>query len=154
MQVNQQQVDEWVAKCRVALEPKLDEPVMNAALFGQTGFTTQKAAGRGGLITYLLAGLLNKKRAGGLPDQFVLVTTPSKLRAFGMAGKRSADVDPDNELAVWDRAGLRVAAAPRGMFTKVTLDSADGDHVDIQAVKYDHIDAFIRELQGNGAAGA
>jgi hypothetical protein len=153
MQVDQRQVDEWVAKCRAALEPKLDEPVTNVALFGQTGFVAQKAAGRGGLLTYLLAGLARKKLAGGLPQQFVLVATPTKLRAFATAGKRSTDVDPDQELAVWDRAGLRVASARRGMFTKVTLDSADGDHVDIQAVSYEHTDAFIRQLQENGAAG-
>ena len=61
-----------------------------------------------GGIVYAGIKLLNKKKAGGLPERVMLAVTPTKLYAFNL-GFKGRDYKLKDEAAVWDRAGLQVS---------------------------------------------
>ena len=65
-----------------------------------------------------------KRRAGGLPNQFLLAVTPTRVHAF-KCSLAYGDVKARDELAVWDRAGLTVTAEETSVNTKVVLERAD-----------------------------
>jgi hypothetical protein len=71
---------------------------------------------------------MGKKRAGGLPGQFVLAVTPTRLYAFKYKQGRSG-VKVKEEAASWDRAGLEVGTERLQMTTRVTLEWPDGSKV-------------------------
>ena len=79
-------------------------------------------------MAYGAAHLMGKKKAGGLPGQFLLAVTPDKLYAFKYKPGR-AGVKIKEESAVWDRAGLKVGTDDRQTTTRVTLELADGQKV-------------------------
>ena len=66
-------------------------------------------AGLGGIV-YAGAALFSKKQAGGMPDKALLVATEDKIHAYKAKFKGRNFVAGD-EVAVWDRAGLRIRAA-------------------------------------------
>jgi hypothetical protein len=100
-----------------------------------------------GLIAGTIAKTISKKRAGGLPKSFVMVITPTTVRAYAMADTRSVELDPTHELAVWQRGSLTVTASPAGMFTQVVLVSTEGERSTVQAGKHESVDAFIALLE-------
>ena len=52
---------------------------------------------------------IGKHRAGGLPNQFLLAVTPTRVHAF-KCSTAYGNVKAKDELAVWERAGLTVTA--------------------------------------------
>jgi hypothetical protein len=68
---------------------------------------------------------IGKRRAGGLPNQFLLAVTPTRVHAF-QCTLAYGDVKARDELAVWDRAGLTVTAEETSVNTKVVLESGGG----------------------------
>ena len=104
-----------------AVQPKVDEQVLGAWLFYRTGGYAGLALGKVSPLAGVVARTVGKKRAGGLPNTFLLAVTPTKVRAFKCrAGSR---VKVGDELAVWDRAGLSVAVRDAALNTEVTLES-------------------------------
>ena len=71
---------------------------------------------------------MGKKKAGGLPGSFLLAVTPTKLHAFKYKMKRSGP-EAKEEVAAWDRAGLKVGTERLKTTTRVTLESKDGEKV-------------------------
>jgi hypothetical protein len=65
---------------------------------------------------------IGKRRAGGLPNQFLLAVTPTRVHAF-KCSLAYGDVEARDELAVWDRSGLTVTAEETSVNTKVVLES-------------------------------
>ena len=120
----------WKAKYRDAAQEKLpDERVEAAWLFYRTGGYAGLALGPFSPLAAIVARTIGKKRAGGLPNQFLLVLTPTKVRAFKCKpSARKAKVG--NELAVWDRDGLQVGVRDAAVNTEVTLESpAEGEKI-------------------------
>jgi hypothetical protein len=115
--------EEYRGKFREAVQPQVDEEVLAVGTFRTTGSGTKYAISKtqAGALAYGAASLIGKKRAGGLPGQFLLAVTPSKLHAFKYKQKRSG-VAIKEEVAEWDRSGLDVDTERLQMTTRVTLD--------------------------------
>jgi hypothetical protein len=67
-----------------------------------------------------------KQKAGGLPGQFLLAVTPNELHAFKYKQKRSG-VEVKEEVASWDRAGLRASTERLQTTTRLTLEFPEGE---------------------------
>jgi hypothetical protein len=120
--MNAKQQAEWEQKYREAVQPKIDEPVLKAGLFYRTGGFASLALGPFSGLASLVASGVGKKRAGGLPNQFILAVTPMKVHAFKCSIAYNK-IKIRQELAVWDRAGLHVSAEETAVNTKVTIES-------------------------------
>ena len=155
--VSPEQVVEWREKFRQLASEHVDEDVLAAAPFRHGGAATRYAISKlqlGG-IAYAASKLLSKKKAGGLPDQLMLVVTPTKLYAFTYKFK-GRNYKIKDEAAVWERAGLRVGTDDSGGMTALTIESpAEGEKATLVGggVKDD---PFSQELIGilTGAAPA
>lgn len=122
--------EEWRGKFRDSVQAHLDEEVEAVGTFRTTGSGTKYAISKtqAGALAYGAASLLGKKRAGGLPGQFLLAVTPTGLHAFKYKMK-SSGVEVKDEVAAWDRAGLEVSTERLKTTTRVTLKSAEGETV-------------------------
>jgi hypothetical protein len=133
--------DQQVAKFReqvrgYAQEKVTDEPVVAAALFRRGGAATRMGISSGGIgaIAYAGSALFSKKQAGGLPDKALLVATPTKVHAF-KAKIKGRGFRIGDEVAVWDRAGLRASTEQKMGLTMLTLESpAEGEKVTIAPI--------------------
>jgi hypothetical protein len=123
--------EEYRGKFRDAVQPQLDEEVLAVGTFRTTGSGTKYAISKtqAGALAYGAASLMGKKRAGGLPGQFLLAVTPTKLHAFKYKMKRNG-VALKEEVAAWERSGLEVGTERLQTTTRVTLEwSGDGGKV-------------------------
>jgi hypothetical protein len=124
-----EQVIEWREKLRQLAADHVDEEVLAAAPFRHGGAGTRMAISKlqlGG-IAYAGSKLLSKKKAGGLPDQLMLVVTPTRLYAFKY-GFKGRNYKIKDEAAVWERAGLRISTDRSGSMTALTIESpAEGE---------------------------
>jgi hypothetical protein len=103
-----------------AVRPKADEQVLGAWLFYRTGGYAGLALGKVSPLAGVVARTIGKKRAGGLPNTFLLAVTPTKVRAFKC--RPGSRVKVGDGLAVWDRAGLSVSVRDAALNTEVTLE--------------------------------
>jgi hypothetical protein len=123
--------EEYRGKFRDAVQPQLDEEVLAVGTFRTTGSGSKYAISKtqAGALAYGAASLMGKKRAGGLPGQFLLAVTPTKLHAFKYKMKRNG-VALKDAAADWDRAGLEVSTERLQTTTRVTLEwASDGEKV-------------------------
>ena len=144
--------EEYRGKFRDAVAPKLDEEVLAVGTFRTTGSGTKFAISKSqaGALAYGAAHLMGKKKAGGLPGSFLLAVTPSGLHAFKYKMKRNG-VEAKEEVAAWDRAGLKAGTERMQTTTRVTLEWPDGDQIVFdQDGMGDNpwADDVVRELQG------
>ena len=107
---------------REALQPKVDEPVLAGGLF-------RRSAGMGGLALGPFSGLaalvargIDRRRAGGLPREFLVAVTPTRVHAF-RCSTANGEVKAKEELAVWERSGLTVTAEETAAGTRVIIES-------------------------------
>jgi hypothetical protein len=99
------------------------EELVAVAAFRRAGAAGSYAASKlGGGLPYLATKLVSKKRAGGLPENVMLAVTPTKVYAFKRKQKGRRMVAGD-EVAVWDRGGLRVSTDQAMGMTKLTIES-------------------------------
>jgi hypothetical protein len=123
--------EEFRGKFRDAVQPQVDEKVLAVGTFRTTGSGTKYAISKtqAGALAYGAASLMGKKRAGGLPGQFLLAVTPTKLHAFKYKMKRNG-VALKDKAADWDRTGLEVKTERLQTTTRVTLEwSGEGETV-------------------------
>ena len=118
---------------RDAVQPQIDEPVIEACMFSRQGMMAKKMAGHFGLLPYLLAGKHSQMRAGGLPQHFILAVTEDHVYAIeSKVGMRSGPAgEIRGEVARWERASLRVSsktdATTGGFGINVTIESPAED---------------------------
>jgi hypothetical protein len=113
---------EWERKYRDALQTKVDEPVLAGGLFYRTGGFAAVAMGPFSGLAALISRGIGKRRARGLPNQFLVAVTPTRVHAF-KCSTAYGSVKAKDELAVWSRAGLTVTAEETAVDTKVVIDS-------------------------------
>ena len=146
--------DEWERKYRDALQPLVDEPVLAGGVFYRTGGWAAVAVGPFSGLAALVSRSLGKRRAGGLPNQFLLAVTPTRVHAF-KCSLAYGDVEARDELAVWDRAGLTVTAEETSVNTKVVLESGgSGERVVCSTGKDDLSQSVVHAMQERVRAGA
>ena len=116
---------EWERKYRDALQPLVDEPVLAGGVFYRTGGWSAVAMGPFSGLAAVISRGIGKRRAGGLPNQFLLAVTPTRVHAF-KCSLAYGDVEARDELAVWERSGLTVTAEETSVNTKVVLERSSG----------------------------
>jgi hypothetical protein len=152
------QAVEWRQKIRDLVAPHVNgEEVISAAAFRRGGASASMIASKAQLGGVVYAGikLLNKKKAGGLPERVMLVVTPDKLYAlnFGFKGR---DYKIKGEAAVWDRPGLKISTERKSGMTALTIESpTEGEKATLVGVGVKD-DPISQELMGmlQGAAPA
>jgi hypothetical protein len=126
---------EYVQKRIEALQAVVDEPVLGVLAMSRRGHYTQMLLGklRLGFVPYLLAKIYAKKQAGGLPENFMVAITPTKLRAFQYKarGRMRDRYEIGDEVAHWDRDAVVVTWQPGPPYQiDVTLESpGEGERV-------------------------
>jgi hypothetical protein len=159
-EMTDEQAVEWGQKFRDLVAPHVNgEEVLAAAAFRRGGAAASMVASKAQLGGIVYAGIkmLNKKKAGGLPERVMLVVTPDKLYAlnFGFKGR---DYKIKSEAGVWDRAGLKVSTDRKSGMTALTIESpAEGEKATLVGVgvKDDPISQeLMGVLQGGAAAGS
>jgi hypothetical protein len=110
-------------------------------------FVASKA---GGGLAYAAVSLARKKKAGGLPQQVLLALTPDNLYVFKLKLRGRSYLAKD-EVAVWQRAGLRISTSQKMGLTNLTIESpAEGEKVTLVpiGVKDDEVNLeLIRMLE-------
>jgi uridine phosphorylase len=106
------------------------EPVLAAGAFRRGGASATYAASKlGGGLGRVAVGLARKKKAGGLPQQVLLAVTADNLYAFKCKISRQG-YQAENEVARWQRAGLRISTQEKMGLTNITIESpAEGEKV-------------------------
>ena len=138
---------EWERKYRDAVQPLVDEPVLAGGVFYRTGGWSAMAMGPFSGLAALISRGVGKRRAGGLPNQFLLAVTPTRVHAF-KCSLAYGDVKARDELAVWDRAGLTVTAEETSVNTKVVLErSSSGERVVCSTGKDEVSQAVVYAMQ-------
>ena len=144
----------WIAEHQPAVQEKLAEPVVSYSIFQRSGGFTRLAVGKASPLASIMMGAAAKKKAGGLPNSFVLALTPTKLHAFaykqGWGGFKVRD-----ELAVWDRAAITTSVEPKQMTMRLVIESpGEGERVECEATKGAITDDFLAALAPTQAATA
>jgi hypothetical protein len=85
--------------------------VIGAFPFSRRGLYTQKLLGHLGFVPWLIARAFSKKQAGGLPENFMLAITPTKVCGFEYKarGRMRDQYEIGREVAVWARDALMVS---------------------------------------------
>jgi hypothetical protein len=144
---------EYRVKYRETVQSQLQgEEVLAVGAFRTTGAGTKYAISKSGIgaLAYGAAQMAGKAKAGGLPGQFLLAVTPEKLYAFKYKSKRNGP-EAKEEVASWDRAGLKALAERQKTTTRVTLEWPDGQTIvcDMDGMGDNPwADDVVRELQG------
>jgi len=129
-------VDEYREMVKGMAASKVSEPIVAAALFRRGGGAAKMGISKARLggIAYAGAALMAKKQAGGLPDKALLVATETKIHAYKTKPKgRTWKVE--DEVAVWDRAGLKVSGRPSMGVTMLEIESpAEGEKVSLAPI--------------------
>jgi hypothetical protein len=134
-----------------AQEKVTDEEVLGAWLFYRTGGFASMPFSYISPIVGVIIRTIGKKRAGGFPNMFLIVVTPTKVRAFKAKSRRNG-VKLGDELAVWDRMGLKVSVREAAINTEVIFESpAEGEKVKTSTGKDAHSKAFLELLQAQPA---
>jgi hypothetical protein len=123
--------EEYRHKFREAVQPFLDQEVLAVGPFRPTGAGTKMAISKTqmGALAYGAAHMIGRKRAGGLPGQFLLAVTPNEVHAFKYKSRRNGP-EAKEEVAAWKREGLQVSTERLHTTTRVKLEwSADGEKV-------------------------
>jgi hypothetical protein len=156
LQLDEAQTEEGRRKLKELAQAHVDEEVVAAGLFRRGGAAVQYGLSKaGGGILYAIGSLINKKRAGGLPPRVFLVVTPTKLHAFGF-GVKGRDYKIKNEVAVWDRAGLRISTERKMNMTMLTIESPEeGEEATLapSGASDDPFSADVIAALGHGGAG-
>jgi len=132
---------EWTRKYREAAAPYVGEEIEAVGPFRRQVFWlfTVPIIGQVGLLAYLAVESLMKKRAGGLPQNFLLVVTANRVHAlkFRPAGTK---VKIQGEAAAFDRADVRVRrGGGAGPATGVVLDVTEDREVESIKIAADQL---------------
>jgi hypothetical protein len=135
------------------VQEKVDEPVLSYGCFYRSGSWGGLAAGKASPIAGVAMGVRGKKKAGGLPKNFILAVTDSRLYAFKYRQGRGYKIKVGDELAVWDRARIRASVEDTKLTRRLTIKSPEEDErVVCDATKAEVTDEFLRALGAEPAA--
>ena len=141
----------WMETTRPQIEEKTGAPALAFSTFYRSGSWGTMAAQHVSPLAASAIKLIGKRKAGGLPAHFILAVTDDRVYAFGYKARRHG-IQVGDELAVWNRAGIRVSVEETSMTMRLTIDSPfEGSKVVCDTGKAAITDLFLAEL-GLGAA--
>lgn len=137
----------WERELAEAVRPWVDsEEILAVGAFRRGGFTAEAVASRVSGLAAAAVALANKRRGGGLPPNVILAVTPERVYAFS---HKQGKYVPREEVARWDRAGIRSSCEARLGLTELTLASpAEGELVRVvpMGVKDDPVNRALIDL--------
>jgi hypothetical protein len=124
LEMSEKAVAEYREQLLVQARERVAEPVVAAAVLRRGGAGAKMAVSHAGLgaLVYGAIALFHKDKAGGLPDKTLFVATPTKLHAY-KARIKGRGFRIGDEVAVWDRAGLRAGTEQKAGLTMLTIES-------------------------------
>jgi hypothetical protein len=115
---------QWTRKYREAAAPYVQGEIEAVGPFRRQVFWlfAVPIIGQVGLVIYLAVEALMKKRAGGLPQNFLLVVTPDKVHALKFKPS-GFNIKVQGEAGVFDRGDVKVIRGDGGgPATGITLE--------------------------------
>jgi hypothetical protein len=142
---------QWVEENRPQIEQRTGAPVLAFSVFYRTGSWGAMGAQHISPLAASAMKFIGKRKAGGMPANFILAVTADRIYAFSYKYKRSG-IEVRDELIVWNRGGIRVSAQETSMTVRLTIESpADGSKIVCDTGKAAITDSFMTML-GCGAA--
>ncbi|HEV2814545.1 MAG TPA: hypothetical protein VGW10_14920 [Solirubrobacteraceae bacterium] len=137
----------WASRYDKAAQDFLgDEPVLAAVQVARGGGWAAMGLSQVSGALGLAALMRGKKRAGGLPQQFLLAVTAERVYALALP-KMSSGLNPRavKELARWERSGVRVTGREVAVGTEIVIESpVEGERVSCQGPGGELTDRFVR----------
>lgn len=116
--------EQWTRRYREAAAPYVDGETEAIGQFRRQIFWlfAIPVIGQVGLLIYMAVQALMKQRAGGLPENFLLVVTADKVHALKFKPS-GFNIKVQGEVGVFDRGDVKVRRGDRGgPSTGVTLE--------------------------------
>jgi hypothetical protein len=150
MTMNEEQVAQFRTQISDAVRDHVNgEELLAAGAFRRGGASGSYAASKaGGGLVYAAVALARKKKAGGLPQRILLAVTPENLYAFELKFS-GRSYTAKREVAVWQRAGLRISSSQKMGLTNLMIESpAEGEKATLVpiGVKDDPVNLELIEL--------
>ncbi len=140
--------DKWASKYDKAAQDFLgaDERVVAAVQVARGGGWTALGLGQISGLGAIAAMMRGKKRAGGLPQQFLLAATERRVYALGLPTMSSGlRVRAVKELARWERGDVRVSSRDLPIGSEIVIESpAEGERVECQCTVGALSERFVR----------
>jgi hypothetical protein len=133
---------EWTRKYREAAAPYVDGEIEAVGQFRRQVFWlfAIPVIGEVGLLIYMAVQALLKKRAGGLPENFLLVVTSDKVHAL-KSKPAGFNIKVQGEVGVFDRADVKVQRGDRGgPSTGVTLEVTENGETESIKIAADQLE--------------
>jgi hypothetical protein len=149
----------WASKYDSAAQEFLGdgERVIAAVQVARGGGWTALGLGQVSGILGIAAWMKGKKKAAGLPQQFLLAATEERIYALALP-KMSSGLKPRavRELARWERSAVTVSSKPLPINVEIVIESArEGERVECQGPRGELSERFVRAASGSGSgAGA
>lgn len=158
MTMSEEQLSQFRQQLADAVRDRVNgEELVAAGAFRRGGAAGSMVASKlGGGLAYGALALARKKKAGGLPQQVLLAVTTDNLYAFKCKVGRKGYTAGD-EVAVWQRAGLRFDVEKKMGLTNLTIESpAEGEKATIVpiGVKDDAVSVEVINLLAGTGSGA
>ena len=158
MTMNEEQVAQFRTQIADAVRDHVNgEELIAAGAFRRGGASGSYAASKaGGGLVYAAVALARKKKAGGLPQRILLAVTPENLYAFELKFS-GRTYTAKREVAVWQRAGLRISSSQKMGLTNLMIESpAEGEKATLVpiGVKDDPVNLEVIELLESSHPGA
>jgi hypothetical protein len=137
---------QWAEHNRAQVEEKTGRPVRAYTVFYRTGSWGTMGAQHISPLAASAMKFIGKRKAGGMPPQFVLALTDERLHAFAYKQRRN-DIDVRDEVGAWDRAAIRASVEETTLTMRLTIESpAEGTKVVCDTGKAAITNEFLAEL--------
>ena len=148
----------WASKYDQAAQDFLggDEQVLAAVQVARGGGWTALGLSQVSGLGAIAAMMRGKKRAGGLPQMFLLAVTEERVYALGLPKMSSGlSVRAVKELARWERSGVRVTSRSLAIGAEIVIESdREDERVECQGPDGELTERFVRAASGIEAAAA
>ncbi len=138
----------WATKYDSAAQEFLGdgERVLAAVQVARGGGWTMLAASQVSGLGAIWAMMRGKKKAGGLPQQFLLAATDGHVVALALP-KMSSGLKPRavKELARWERSAVKVTSRPLPVNCEIVIETAGGaERIECQGPRGELSERFVR----------
>jgi hypothetical protein len=117
---------QWIVKNREEVQRHVEGELIAYCACFRTGSYGATALSKASPLAGLVMNMVGKKKAGGLPQNFVVTVTDDKVQAFKYR-PRGWTLKLGHEVATWDRDGITASAEKTQMTTRVTLEAPGDD---------------------------
>jgi hypothetical protein len=118
----------FVERNRATIQELVDEPVVTYGSFYRSNSWGALAISRLTPLGALIANQLGKKKAGGLPQNFILVVTATRLLAFKYR-PRGWTLKPGKLVGVWELGAIRTSFEDTKLTKRLTIEYGEGERV-------------------------